>query len=109
MIGDDSGTSAALSDVPLFEHLHPSCFGGGFVLHLLHLLPVACCLLPVACLTPLVYTFGYRLSIVLRGNLSYQNIIKIIAVWYGLGIVPGITSYALVYQTIEAKMPAQAL
>ena len=102
MIGDDSGTSAALSDFPLFEHLHPSCFGSGFVFHSLHLLPLAC-------LTPLVYTLGCPLSIVLGTNLSHQNIIKIMPIRYGLGIVHYFTSYAQSYQMVTSKMAGIAL
>ena len=41
--------------------------------------------------------------------LSHQNIIKIIPVGYGIGIVPDITSYSKLCQIMEAKMPVQAL
>ena len=44
-----------------------------------------------------------------RGNLSHQNIIKIIAVGYGIGIVPGITSHAHSYPMVTSKMAVMAL
>ena len=42
-------------------------------------------------------------------NLPHQNIIKIMPIGYGLGIVHYFTSYSKLCQIMEAKMPVQAL